>query len=234
LSKTTSVDSLLLPRLTPPVAPVRERRSVTAQAGSMSKSSSPDATVDDRQAQTALRKVGRAARAGLSLVEREKASRKIADTVIRSAWFRRSKFVACYLPMHDEVDTWPLIDRAWRMKKRIFAPVIKKNFAMEFREFGSETTLVFNEYGLPEPQDGEIIRPRALDVVITPMVAFDDDGNRVGMGGGYFDRTFSFLRHRKLLFHPKLIGLAYSCQRVEKIAPNPWDIRVFRIVDETT
>jgi 5-formyltetrahydrofolate cyclo-ligase len=217
LSKTTSVDSLLLPRLTPPVAPVRERRSVTAQAG-----------------QTTLRKVGRAARAGLSSGEREKASKKIADTVIRSAWFRRSKFIACYLSMQEEVDTWPLIDRALRMKKRIFAPVIEKNFVMQFCELSSESKLIFNQYGLPEPQDGEIIEPRALDVVITPIVAFDDDGNRIGMGGGYFDRTFSFLKHRKLLFHPKLIGLAYSCQRVEKIAPNPWDIRVFRIVDETT
>ncbi len=156
------------------------------------------------------------------------------DTVIRSSWFRRSKFVACYLPMPEEVDTWTLIDRAWRMKKRIFAPIIKKNFVMQFCELTAESKLVFNQFGLREPQDGEIIAPRALDLVITPVVAFDDDCNRLGMGGGYFDRTFSFLRHRQYLFHPKLIGLAFSCQRVEKIAPNPWDIRVFRVIDETT
>jgi 5-formyltetrahydrofolate cyclo-ligase len=105
---------------------------------------------------------------------------------------------------------------------------------MQFRELTAESKLVFNEYGLCEPQDGEIIAPRTLDLVITPVVAFDDDCNRLGMGGGYFDRTFSFLKHRQFLFHPKLIGLAFSCQRVEKIAPNPWDIRVFRVIDETT
>jgi len=200
----------------------------------MPKSTSPRATADDRQAQIALRNDARAARAALSSDERAKASEKIADTVIRSAWFRRSKFIACYLSTQEEVDTWQLIDRALRMKKRIFAPVIEKNFTMQFCELSSKSKLIFNQYGLPEPQDGEIIEPRALDVVITPIVAFDDDGNRIGMGGGYFDRTFSFLRHRKLLFHPKLIGIAFSCQRVEKIAPNPWDIRVFRVIDETT
>jgi 5-formyltetrahydrofolate cyclo-ligase len=199
----------------------------------MPKATSPAAISDPLRAQIALRREARAARAELSADEREKASNKIADTVIRSSWFRRSKFVACYLSTQEEVDTWLLIDRAWRMKKRVFAPIIKKNFVMEFCELTAESELVFNQYGLPEPQDGEIIAPRALDIVITPVVAFDADGNRIGMGGGYFDRAFSFLANRHFLFHPKLIGLAFSCQRVEKITPNPWDIRVFRVIDES-
>ena len=202
------------------------------QETSMPKATSPAAISDPLRAQIASRREARAARAELSADEREKASNKIADTVIRSSWFRRSKFIACYLSTQEEVDTWLLIDRAWRMKKRIFAPIIKKNLTMEFCELSAESKLVFNQYGLPEPQDGEIIAPRALDLVITPVVAFDADGNRIGMGGGYFDRTFSFLGNRQYLFHPKLIGLAFSCQRVEKIAPNPWDIRVFRVIDE--
>ena len=200
----------------------------------MSKAQSLAAITDHHRAQIALRNDARAARAAISPEEREKASAKIIDTVVRSSWFRRSKFIGCYLPMQEEVDTWPLISRAWRMKKRVFAPHIEKNFAMQFCELTAESKLDFNRYGLPEPQDGEIIAPRALDLVITPIVAFDDGGNRLGMGSGYFDRAFSFLRHRKFLFHPKLIGLAFSCQRVEKIAPNPWDIRVFCVIDETT
>ena len=200
----------------------------------MSKATSPAATSDKRQVKIAMRNDARAARLALGADHRAKASEKIADNVVRSAWFRRSKTIACYLPMQEEVDTWPLIGRAWQMKKRIFTPVIEKNFTMQFRELNAETTLVDNQYGLSEPQDGAIIAPRALDLVITPMVAFDGDCNRLGMGGGYFDRTFSFLRHRKFLFHPKLIGVAFSCQRVEKIAANPWDIRVFCVVDETS
>ena len=200
----------------------------------MSKAQSSGTTAYHPGAQITLRQKSLAARAALSPFEREKSSEIIVDNVVRSSWFRRGKFVACYLPMSEEVDTWLLIERAWRMKKRIFAPVVEKNFVLRFCELTSESKLVLNRYGLPEPQHGNIIAPRALDLVLTPIVAFDADGNRIGMGGGYFDRTFSFLRNRQFLFHPKLIGLAFACQQVEKIAPNPWDIRVFRVVDETS
>jgi 5-formyltetrahydrofolate cyclo-ligase len=169
----------------------------------------------------------------MTAYEKNEASEKIVGTVVRSSLFRRAKLIACYLPMQDEVDTWQLIRRAWRMKKRIFAPVVEKNFVMKFCEVTPESTLAPNRYGLAEPQNGKIIPARQLDLVVTPVVAFDDQCNRIGMGGGYFDRTFSFLRMRQHLFHPKLIGLAFACQRVDKIVANPWDIRVFRIIDET-
>jgi len=200
----------------------------------MSKAQSPAANFDHRDAQIASRRDARTARAALDASERFQASEKIAEIVIHSPWFRRGKYVACYLPTDEEVDTWSIIECAWRMKKRVFAPLVEKNFALQFCELTADSKLIFNQYGLPEPQDGEIIEPRALDIVITPVVAFDDDGNRIGMGGGYFDRTFSFLRNRRFLFHPKLIGVAFSCQRVEKIAPNPWDIRVFRLIHENS
>jgi 5-formyltetrahydrofolate cyclo-ligase len=97
----------------------------------MPKATSPAAISDPLRAQIALRREARAARAELSADE--------TDTVIRSSWFRRSKFIACYLSTQEEVDTWLLIDRAWRMKKRIFAPIIKKNLAMEFCELTAES-----------------------------------------------------------------------------------------------
>ncbi len=118
------------------------------------------------------------------------------------------------------------------MKKRIFAPVIEKTFKMRFREINAATTLRTNNFGLIEPKNGSFAHPRALDVVIAPVVAFDSRNNRVGMGGGYFDRTFSFLRHRKMYFHPKLIGVAFDCQKVDEIPRNPWDIRLFSVVTE--
>ena len=199
----------------------------------MSRTQLPGANaVQDSQA--ALQRKSRAARVGMTNAEREIASEKIVKTVFRSSSFQRARLIACYVPTHEEVDTWLLIERAWRMKKRIFAPVVNKNSAMQFCEITAESELFLNPYGLSEPREGEFIAPRALDLVVTPVVAFDNDGNRIGMGGGYFDRTFSFLRHRKHLFHPKLVGVAFACQRVEKIAANPWDIRVFRVIDETS
>jgi 5-formyltetrahydrofolate cyclo-ligase len=103
---------------------------------------------------------------------------------------------------------------------------------MQFREVRPETDLIAKRYGLLEPLDGEMATARMLDIVLTPLVAFDDNGHRVGMGGGYFDATFSFLKHRKSYLHPKLVGLAFACQRVEEIAPNPWDIRLFSVITE--
>ena len=165
---------------------------------------------------------------------RASAASRICDSFVQSGFFRRSRNVGCYLPSDVEVDTWPIIARAWTMGKRVSAPVVGKNCAMRFRELSADSSLSVNEFGLMEPADGEFVDPRRLDIVVTPVVAFDASCNRIGMGGGYFDRCFAFLRGRKLWLHPKLIGVAFDCQRVESITPSPWDIGVFRIITETT
>jgi len=175
---------------------------------------------------------GRDARASLDDDARAHASDVIADKVVHASWFQRAATVACYLPAPDEVNTWAIIARGWRMKKRIFAPVLKKNRRMLFREITPETELRLDRFGLYEPTSGELLTARDLDVVLTPMVAFDRFNHRIGMGGGYFDTTFAFLRERRLYFRPRLVGLAFACQQVEKIAPNPWDIRVFCTISE--
>lgn len=184
------------------------------------------------KSQSEFRRIGRDARAKLSDAEREFASAMIAEKVIASSWFQRAGYLACYLPAPDEVNTWEIIARAWRMKKRIFAPVIEKKSRLQFLEITADTELRLNQFGLYEPDEGEPATARMFDIVLAPVVAFDDSNHRVGMGGGYFDRTFSFLRHRNKWLHPKLVGLAFSCQKVEKITPNPWDIRLFATITD--
>ena len=103
---------------------------------------------------------------------------------------------------------------------------------MQFREIRPDSQLARNSFGLWEPVSGEIISPKELDVVVTPLVAFDSQYNRIGMGGGYFDRAFAFLRHRSSWLHPKLLGVAFSCQKFEEIAPNPYDVPLFRVITE--
>lgn len=163
---------------------------------------------------------------------RARSSEIICQRVARSREFRSGKTIACYLPMGDEVDTLEIFDRSWRANKRIFAPVLRKRGKMLFREIRPESTLERNSFGVWEPSTGATIEPRDLDIVITPTVAFDNDNNRIGMGGGYFDRCFSFLRHRKYWLHPKLIGVAFACQKVEKITPNVWDIRLYSVITD--
>ena len=168
----------------------------------------------------------------MSTTERLIASETIADIVTHAPWFQRASYVACYLSMPSEVNTWTIISRAWRMEKRIFAPVLEKNRRMQFREILPDTDLVRKPFGLYEPATGDTVTARMLDIVLTPLAAFDANRSRIGMGGGYFDSTFAFLKHRDAYFHPKLIGLAFACQEVGKIPPNPWDIRLFSVVTE--
>ncbi len=180
-----------------------------------------------------LRRNALRARRKMSRDERANSSSIICRKVFACREFLAAKAIACYLPMEDEVDTLAIIERVWRAKKQIFVPVLISRKEMLFREIHPETTLQRNSFGLWEPQTGEIIQARNLDLVITPTVAFDESNNRIGMGGGYYDRHFSFLRYRKHWVSPKLIGVAFACQKIEKISPNVWDIPLYKLIDDT-
>lgn len=198
----------------------------------ITESPTPAARAAVQSRKKAIRRTAREARRSLSAEERREASARIAATVVHSHFFRRSRRIACYLPMPEEVDTWPIIERAWRMKKRIFAPMLAPERLLRFREVRPDTTLVTTGFGLQEPVSGDELSARELDLVITPLVAFDDSASRIGMAGGYYDRTFSFLRGRKSLLRPRLVGVAFACQHVEKVPLNPWDIGLYRVITE--
>jgi 5-formyltetrahydrofolate cyclo-ligase len=176
-----------------------------------------------------LRATALQARRNMHADDRHEASQIICRELTRSAIFFASKAIGCYLPAYDEVDTHPIIERAWCANKRVFVPVLRKRHKMLFREIHPETTLEKNSHDIWEPTSGLFLSPRKLDLVIAPTVAFDEHGNRIGMGGGYFDRCFAYLRHRRLWLRPKLIGVAFGCQKVEKISANPWDIPLYRV-----
>ena len=134
--------------------------------------------------------------------------------------------------MADEVDVWPLIERAWRSGKRIFVPVVRKKFRLSFHHLTPDTTLATSRYGIAEPVDGEQIAVDRLDTILVPLVAFDDECNRIGMGGGYYDRALARHRYLQKYRRPKLIGLSFACQQVSRIPASPWDIRLFQIYTE--
>lgn len=179
-----------------------------------------------------LRERALRARRELSADERTLASDVICKRVNASREFYASSSIGCYLPMHDEVDTRAIIERAWRANKRIFVPILRGRAEMLFCEITPETRMELNRFGIWEPVRGFLLPPEQLDMVVTPTVAFDKHCNRIGMGGGYFDRCFSFLRLRKHWLRPKLIGIAFKCQEVEKITPNAWDIPLYRIITD--
>ena len=172
------------------------------------------------------------ARRALSDEYRASASHVVCQRIVTSREFGASETLGCFLPMHDEVDTREIVERAWRANKRVFVPILRGSAKMLFCEIKPDSELERDRFGIWEPVRGVLREPQRLDMIVTPTVAFDADNNRIGMGSGYYDRCFAFLRNRKYWLRPKLIGVAYECQKVEKIVPNPWDIRLYRIVTE--
>jgi len=181
---------------------------------------------------TELRDRGQNARQNLDADLHMKYSQAICRRFLKSGLFFRSKTIACYLPFASEVDTSTIFERAWRARKSVFVPVMDNGHEMRFVQIERNTRLELNPFGIWEPVSGSEISAKNLDVVATPLVAFDGNLHRIGMGGGYFDRCFHFLRGPRQWSRPKLAGIAFECQRVEKIHPNPWDIRLYRVFTE--
>ncbi len=194
--------------------------------------SNPSVTVPDRQ----LRQQLRQARRTLSASYRRRAAEQAARRLAGLSYFRNARRIAAYLATDGELDPMPLVERAWAMGKRVYLPVLLPVGARRlwFAPWEPDDLLLRNRYGIPEPAHAAWTRvsPHSLDLVLTPLVGFDDRGHRLGMGGGYYDRTFAFLRTHRRWRHPHLIGLAYECQRLDNLIPAPWDVPLEGVVTE--
>lgn len=183
-----------------------------------------------------LRREMRARRIALTSDETLQAAARIAGHLATQPVFLCSRRIAAYLPVAGEADPRPLIQRAWELGKSVYLPALVPFGAnrLWFLPFGPKTKLVYNRYGIPEPEVSprKRIRPTILDLVLTPLVAFDPAGNRVGMGGGFYDNSFAFLRNRTIWRKPALLGIAYEFQRVDRLSPQPWDIPLAGAVTE--
>ena len=120
---------------------------------------------------------------------------------------------------------------AAREHKGLYAPVLT-GARMRFAALDPEASLATNFFGILEPRLGAPIDTRRLDLVLTPLVAFDDRGVRLGVGRGYYDRCFAFLLHRNAWHRPKLLGIAYELQHVPHLERQPWDVPLWGAVTE--
>ena len=184
-----------------------------------------------------LRQEMRQRRRELSHSERVHASVALAEQVAASRLFQTSERIAFYLPNDGEIDLQPLIEYAWQVNKQCFLPVIgpRNSRRLWFLPYNIEIPLQVNRFGIPEPvhHRGERqFKPHALDLILLPLVAFDKSGHRLGMGGGYYDRTLAFLAHRRLWRKPHLLGTAYQFQQLETLPTQPWDIPLDGIATE--
>lgn len=183
-----------------------------------------------------IRREMRRRRRALSPADRREAAQALARQLGNSTLFLRSEHIAFYLVNDGEMDLTPLIHRAWAMGKHCYLPVLSPAFhnRLWFAPYRPDTPLRHNQFRIAEPAlSWRSMRPAAaIDLVLTPLVAFDGTGNRLGMGGGFYDRTLAYLMHRTHWRKPLLIGTAYAFQQVAQLSHAPWDVPLHGIATE--
>jgi|SRR5690554_1330166 len=174
-----------------------------------------------------LRRIMRQRRRSLTPAQQALAARRLKQQLQNDPLFLRARSVALYLANDGEIDPSEIAEFIWQQRKRCFLPVLHPVLENQlwFYEYTPQTQLRQNRFRIWEPDIRQ--QPRrpawALSLVLFPLVAFDDEGGRLGMGGGFYDRTFAFIRHGKPL-RPRLVGLAHDFQRVDSLDKQPWDI----------
>ena len=186
-----------------------------------------------------LRQTLRQARRDIPNLHQRAHARHLLRVMCRDFPYQRARRVAAYWPTDGELDPRPLMHLAQQRGKAVYLPVLKHGFGgraakLRFARFLPGKRMRANRYGIPEPTlRGRHIRPaRDLDVLLVPLVGFDSDGNRIGMGGGYYDRTLAYRNAHRQWRRPRLIGLAHECQHLARIEPRAWDVPLDAVATE--
>lgn len=152
--------------------------------------------------------------------------------------FRRPQKIALFLAQDGELNTLETIEFLWNeTEHQVYLPVLetKDEWHMAFVQYTQKSIMRDNQFGIKEPcaATKEHLSGEQLDWVFMPLVGFDSSGNRLGMGGGYYDRTFAFKLNSES-HTTKLIGWAHSCQKTDTLLPSePWDVPLDGILTET-
>ncbi len=187
--------------------------------------------VSDR---SALRQQMRLRRQQITFNEQQRISQQIAERVCSSALFQQSAHIAAYSANAGEIDPAPIVQAAWQLKKKVYLPVLQAGKKLCFVEYKQHDSLVVNQYQILEPvlTPEKMIAAEKLDLVLVPLVAFDQQGNRLGMGSGYYDSTFAFLQEITRPSKPYLLGLAYEWQCCASTFSEAWDVKLDAAVTE--
>jgi len=178
--------------------------------------------------QSEIRRQIRRARRSLSKNQQQAAAENLARRVARHRLYLSSRNIAFYWPNDGEIDPTVILTQALAAGKSCFLPVLYKGGRnrLLFGRVNAYSRFAANKFGIPEPDiktEGWVYS-NCLDLVLTPLVAFDNGGNRIGMGGGFYDTTLSHLRVNSNWQRPYVIGLAHELQHLDSIGRNAWDI----------
>lgn len=182
-----------------------------------------------------LRKELRARRRGLSAADHALRSNLAASSITRLPAFKPGARVAAYLPFDREINTAALLVAARRRRVRIYVPVIESRRYARLRFCPLSGHTRRGVFGISVPHGAarrHAVAPRWLDLIVVPLVGIDDQGRRLGMGGGFYDRALAFRRQRQHWRGPRLVGLAFECQRTDAVYAQAHDIRLDALATE--
>ena len=138
----------------------------------------------------------------------------------------KSKNIGGYFPSNYEIDDLKILEMMEKKNFNVSLPVIKENNQMNFLKWSRHDPLKINKFGIPEPISSKIIVP---DIILVPLVSFDSELNRLGYGGGFYDRYINKIEKVKKVIK---IGLAFSYQKIKKIPVNKFDKKLDFIITE--
>ena len=177
-----------------------------------------------------LRQQIRKTRANLTALQQRQAEESITHQAIVLIEERNAQHIALYISFDGEISTEKLIKTLWAQGKQVYLPVLhpfKPNHLL-FLRYLPDTPMCQNKFGIWEPKLNvqNVLPLDELDILFTPLVAFDKQGNRLGMGGGFYDRTLQNWQNSS--FIP--VGLAHQCQQVEQLPTEAWDVPLHQIL----
>ncbi|MBU2864328.1 5-formyltetrahydrofolate cyclo-ligase [Reinekea forsetii] len=178
-----------------------------------------------------LRRRLRKARRSLSYSEQQTAANALVEAIRPQLSVAKTPRIAMYWAADGEISLKPLMEYCFDLGIEVYLPVLHPfKPRLWFAQYFAGAPLLNNHFGIPEPQAKQRIKSWQLSMVLLPLVGFDEFGGRIGMGGGFYDRTFAGIEswpHK-----PKLIGVAHECQKLEKVPLEPWDIELTGVVSD--
>lgn len=173
----------------------------------------------DRAGKSELRRVLRARRGRLGAREQRRAALELPRLVATLPGWQGARRIALYLAADGELDTGPLAKQGRDSGKQLYLPVLSHGDALEFALWDEAAPLSTNRYRIPEPpSEAPRCEPHRLHIMFIPLVGWDNRGGRLGMGGGFYDRSLAGVSG------PLRVGLAHDCQEVDRIPLEPWDV----------
>ena len=178
-----------------------------------------------------LRQKFLAKRLAISAAQRMQTADAIAQQLVNLPEWPTANYIAGYWATRGEVPLH-IVQMRVQTPKVWCLPIIQQDRTLKFAPWRSGDDLVSNQYGIPEP---DISPTSALDastpsIILLPLLAYTNRGERLGMGGGYYDRSFAF-RHDQAA-PPLLIGIAYSDQEAEHLPSEEWDVKLDMVINE--